>query len=116
MCVSVQDLHSVQQVSPSGRGVSGVGRLLPGRGGEFVSDWARHPASLRGRPAPDGLHPHRSVPNPAAGGPAGTHTLHRHGQHTHGQQEPPLGSGQHHTQSSGQRQSMSTFTSTLIFH
>lgn len=75
----------------------GVGRLLSGRRGELVSDGAGHPASLRGHPAPDGLHPHRSVPHPPAGGPAATHTLQRHGQHTHDQQEPPLGSGECHT-------------------
>lgn len=71
----------------------GVGRLLSGRGGEFVSDGAGYPASVRGRAASDGFHPHRSVPHPPAGGPAVTHALHRHGQHAHGQQKPPLGSG-----------------------
>lgn len=92
----VQDLHSVQQVAPSGRGVSGVGRLLSGRRGESLPDGVGHPASVRGHPAPDGLHPHRSVPDPPAGGPAVTHALQRHGQHSHGQQKPPLGSGQCH--------------------
>lgn len=79
----------------------GVGRLLPGWRGELIPDGSGHPASVRGSPAADGLHPHRAVPHAPAGGPAVAHALQRHGQHAHDQQEPPLGSGQAHGQSAG---------------
>lgn len=92
-----QDLHSVQQVAAAGRGVPGVGRLLPGWRGESVPDRTRHPTPVRGHPAADGLHPHRPVPDAPAGGPAVAHALRRHGQHPHDQQEPTLGAGQRRT-------------------
>lgn len=42
----VQDLHAVQQVAASGRGVSRLGRLLPGRRGEPFPDGSGDPASI----------------------------------------------------------------------
>lgn len=71
----------------------GVGRVLPGRRGEPVPDRPGDPAPLPGRPAADGLHPHRPVPHASPRRPAASHAVRRHGQHAHDQPEPPLGSG-----------------------
>lgn len=91
--LSLQDLHSVQQVSASGPGVSGVGRVLQGRRGVPVSHGAGPAASLSRRSHFHGLHPHGSVVDPAARTHPGRAALPAHRCNPHEQPQQEVGSG-----------------------